>query len=263
MNEAFRARGKTFDDTDVARCYAFRPPYAAELFEAVLARVPDRSALLDLGTGNGKIAGALASKFRHVTAVDPSRPMLHVARELWQDRHNIDWVCSTAEDAPLSGPYDLVTAGASMHWMNPAVLFPKLAQHLSRNGLIAIIVGDFPMEPPWQEAWTSFVSRITERMGGKYDPKGWLANYETHEPWIDIELRQTFVHTCTQSVDDFIECQHSRASWARQKLGPVLCADFDREAKALLVPYARGGTLHFNVDTDLTIGRPRSAPITQ
>ena len=35
---------------------------------------------------------------------------------------NIRWIVADAEAAPLAGEYDLVTAGASIHWMRPAVL---------------------------------------------------------------------------------------------------------------------------------------------
>ncbi|HXZ68841.1 MAG TPA: class I SAM-dependent methyltransferase [Alphaproteobacteria bacterium] len=262
MNEAFRARGKTFDDADVARCYAFRPPYPAELFEAVLARAPGRSALLDLGTGPGKIAGALAAKFEVVTAVDPSRPMLDMARDLWRNQDNIEWTCASAEQAHLTREYDLVTAGASIHWVDPAIVFPKLAQHMSDNATIAIVNGDFPKDPPWQSAWTAFVARTAARMGDKYDPENWRATYGAYEAWIDVELKQSFVRGFSQSIDDFIECQHSRASWARHKLGPALAEDFDAETRAILTPYARDGVLRFDVATDLTLGRPRLTPLT-
>ena len=261
MSEAFRNRGKTFDDADVARCYAFRPPYPETLFDAILARVPRRSHLLDLGTGPGKIAGVLAPKFDRLTAVDPSQAMLDVARDLWSERQNIDWVCATAETAEISGPYDLVTAGASIHWMNPALIFPKLALHLAPNGAIAIIVGDFPKDPPWQNAWVDFVARWTERVGDKYQPENWRTSYALHEAWIEVDMKQTFVHPFSQSIGDFIECQHSRASWARRKLGTQFTAEFDAEARTLLAPYARDELLRFEVETELTLCRPRATPL--
>src|SRR5262249_37316609 len=144
--------------------------------------------------GPGKIAAALALHFDRVTAVDPSQPMLDVAHELWSDQRNIEWICATAEAFELSGPYDLVTAGASIHWMNPAVIFPKLARNLKPGGAAEIIVGAFPKAPPWQSAWPGFVARWSERLGEEYRPENWRASYAMHEPWIDTDLKRSFVH---------------------------------------------------------------------
>jgi hypothetical protein len=133
---------------------------------------------------------------------------------------------------------------------------------LKRDGAVAIIVGDFPKDPSWQAAWPGFVARWTERLGDKYQPENWRASYAAHETWMDLRVRQTFVHPFSQTVDDFIECQHSRASWARAKLGAKLTAEFDVELRTLVEPFARNGVLSFDVETELMLGDPRSAPLT-
>lgn len=255
-DNTFRNRGKIFDDDDAARCYAFRPAYPPDLFDMLLQRVRGRSKLLDLGTGNGKIAGALAPHFAQVTAVDPSRTMLDAARCVWPLVKNIDWVCGPAEDAPLAGPYDLVTAGASIHWMDPAIIFPKLRKCIADDGLIAIIVGDLASDPQWQEEWTEFVQRWAARLGDPNSPDVWHRNYAAHESWMTEMAKATFAQQVTQSVDDFVECQHSRASWARHRMGEAASGAFDAEIRDLLAPFTLDGKVTYPVATNLTTGRP-------
>ncbi|MFN3521428.1 MAG: hypothetical protein ACK4YQ_04215 [Phenylobacterium sp.] len=38
---------------------------------------------------------------------------------------------------------------ASLHWMTHAVLFPKLADALAPDGIIAAVDGDGPADAPW------------------------------------------------------------------------------------------------------------------
>jgi SAM-dependent methyltransferase len=130
---------KAFDNDDVARSYLCRPPYAPALYDFLLDRVPQRRRLLDLGCGPGKIAGDLAGRFDEVTALDPSGPMIALGRDLHAGRHpNIRWVHARVEDASLDDAYDLVTAGASIHWMTRETLFPRLAD---RTPILAVIGG--------------------------------------------------------------------------------------------------------------------------
>ena len=79
-------------------------------------------------------------RFEAVDAVDPSQPMLDVARE--SGVPNVRWICSTTEHAPLEDSYDLVTAGTSIHWMDPAVVFPRLRKLLDGRGFVAVLNGD-------------------------------------------------------------------------------------------------------------------------
>ncbi len=261
MNEAFRTRGKQFDDEDVARCYAFRAPYPASLFEALLARVPGRSALLDLGTGNGKIAGALAPHFVHIDAVDPSSPLLGAAKRQYPAT-NINWILGKAETAQLNGPYSLITAGVSLHWMDPAIVFPKLAAEVAPQGALALISGDGPTESDWHDEWRSFVRRWVNRMGGNFNSSWFRTMTTAHLPWIDIKEQLKFRHELTQSVEDFVECQHSRETFARKAMGEELARAYDRELSELLMPYTTNGKLSFTVECGLTLGLPRAAPLT-
>ncbi|HEY4941772.1 MAG TPA: class I SAM-dependent methyltransferase [Rhizomicrobium sp.] len=247
----------TFDDEDVARCYAHRPPYAPAAYAFLAALVPQRRVLVDLGCGTGKVAAALAGHFSNVIAIDPAVAMIEAARKI-HGHDNIRWLQARAEDVELPDTIDLVTAGTSIHWMAHDVLFPKLAE---RTDVVAVIVGDAPQNPPWQVEWraamTTWLARVHHET---YDEPSFVADGRRFEPWVDIAGRRSFSFSFRQSVEDYIACQHSRASWARARIGGALSDAFDRDLEALLRPWARDGMLTMELTSDLTWGTPRRTP---
>jgi SAM-dependent methyltransferase len=257
---AFDAKNATaFEGLDVARCYRHRPPYAPALYERFLGLLPARHRLLDLGCGPGKIARALAPYFRAVVAVDPSAPMLVAGQESDDGKpQHISWVCARAEDFVRGETFDAIAIGAAVHWMQQDVVFPKMLQWLEPAGVLAIISGDGVSASPWEEPLRAFVIRWLARVGRQYDEKGFRAAGLTYLAWMDVQGSESFVFDFEQPLDDFIECEHSRATWARDAMGEALAREFDRDLQNTLAPFARDGLLRFQVKSNLTWGRPRS-----
>ena len=247
-------RAAAFDDIDVARCYAHRPPYAPALYEFLLGLIARKQCLVDLGCGPGKIAAALAKDFAQVIAVDPAIAMIETAKAT-NPQPNIQWLHMSAEEAALPEHIDLVTAGTSIHWIKHEVLFPKLAE---RSKLVAIITGDAPPSPPWLAGESDFLTRWLARLHGRtYDRPAFVAEGRTYEPWLDIAGRREFTFTFQQSIADYIACQHSRASWPRSRMSADLVREFDRELETVLTPYAHDGMLSFELTSELAWGAPR------
>lgn len=250
--------GDAFDDADVVRCYEYRPPYAPALFEFLLGQVPRHQCALDLGCGPGKIAATLADHFGKVVAVDPSGPMIAAGRERHAARHpNIHWIQACAEDAPIGESIDLAVAGASIHWMDHDVVFPKLAE---RTSLIAVIFGDEADQPPWQAEWVVAMTEWLARLGVTYDPVAFAARGRRYEAWIDIAGRETFTAPFRQRLEDFIACQHSRAALTRARMGTALAQAFDDDLAERLRPWTDDGMLAFEVHNHLVWGSPRRTP---
>lgn len=252
----------TFEDADVARCYTHRPPYAPALYDLLLENIPGRRRALDLGCGPGKIAIVLADHFAEVTALDPSGAMIEAGRRADAGRHgNITWAHMRAEDINADRPYDLVTAGTSIHWMRHDILLPKL---VAMTPMLAVISEGGPEHlhaTCGREAWDDFLVRWLARVGRIYDKAAFDAENNRYEPWLDIAGRERFAFTFRQSVEDFIACQHSRATWARVAMGQALADEFDRELEALMRPHAREGMLELELVSELVWGVPRASPL--
>ena len=259
MSVIDQSLGQAFEHVDVARSYIARPPYPPELYQKLFGLVARRRRAVDLGCGPGKIARVLAGQFNRVEAIDPSAAMIAAGRQQDAGAHpNIEWQVSTAEAAPLPGPYDLVTAGASIHWMRHDMIFPRLAAAMHPDGVLAIISGDEVSSAIWAHEWVAFTTEWLQRLGREPNQQGYDADLRSYEDWVDIADSTSFLFSFSQPLDDFIACQHSRATWARAEMGEELAAVFDEELRALLRPYAVGGKLRYEVGSSLTWGSPRS-----
>lgn len=253
---AARPIGESFDDPQVVAAYAHRTPYPPPLYDRLADLAGERRALLDLGCGPGKIAASLSPRFGRVDAIDLSPVMIEAGRAA-HPAANIRWTASPAETAPLNGPYDLATAGASLHWMDHAMVMPRLARALAPGAMLAIVGGDGASpEAPWHEAFMALVIGWVERLGGVWNSPDVVARNSGHLRWFDEEGHESFSFHHRQSLESLIAMEHSRATWTHARMGP-LAAEFDADLRALLGPFAVDGVLTFPVRSTLTWGRPR------
>ena len=259
MASAQAVGGESFDDEDVVAAYAHRTPYPPAMHARLVELATGHGALLDLGCGPGKLAGALAGDFQQVDAVDLS-PAMIAAGKAANPATNIRWIVGPGETAPAAGPYDLIVAGSSIHWMNHEVLMPRLADALAPAAVLALVGGDGSHEAPWQPQFMAFLIRWVEVFGETWNSPAIRARGSAHEPWFDVLGREAFTHSHTQSLASVIEGEHSRATWTRARMGEVLAAKFDKELEGILSPHARGGLLSFTVRSEITWGHPRRTP---
>jgi SAM-dependent methyltransferase len=256
-----------FAQPDVVASYYARQPCAPAAYAALLAAVPGRRRALDLGCGPGPVARELAPHFAEVVALDSSAGMI-AAGQAMGGPANIRWVCARAEDFAMDEGFDLAVAGNSIHWFDPAVLFPKLA---APTPIIATVANDplFPWPPPpcGMDAWLAFLEEWSRKVGRK-TPAAWRDPPESrpqppapHEVWMDVAGRERFRFAFRQSVADFIASCHARVSWPREMMGQALAAEYDAALTELLTPFAGDdGLLALDILTDLVWGAPRAAP---
>jgi SAM-dependent methyltransferase/N-acetylglutamate synthase-like GNAT family acetyltransferase len=257
--------GARFASHRVAENYLFRAPYSREVFDILLALFGDRPRiLLDAGCGPGKITLGLIDHLDRADAVDPSAEMLRVARSLPKGGEpKIRWIQSTMEDAALDPPYGLIAAGESIHWMDIPYVLRKFAATLAPGGFLALVAGDGPVDPPWLNDERTFMLDFIRNISGKH-PAGWRDTRERlYEPLLinpgfeRIGHQVTSPMALTQTISDYLRCEHSRASWSEDHLGEKLSAEFDAAMTRLLTPHARDGVLHFSVQTRVEWGRLR------
>jgi len=255
-----------FASRRVAEHYRFRPAYSPEVIDALLSLVVEPRAVLDAGCGPGKLAFALSGRVARVHAIDPSEEMLRLARADpdGTDR-KITWTLARVEEAALEPPYGLIVAGAAIHWMDLDRVLPRFAAALAPDGVLAMVDGDAPIGAPWEAAENALFSDFIERLQGA-PPKFAATRLEQLErPFIVHPLfersgsRITAPWPVTQSIDDYLRCQHSRATWSEDYMGAALTEEFDARMRALLAPHAPGDMLHYAVRSRLEWGKPLKA----
>lgn len=112
----------------------YRIDYPVDLYEYVLAYVPDRQTAWDCATGNGQVAGALATYFTQVEATDLSANQLANAIAY----PNVTYRVATAEVSPFANEqFDLITVGQALHWFNVPAFHAEAGRVLKPNAIIA------------------------------------------------------------------------------------------------------------------------------
>lgn len=243
-----------FEEPDVARSYAGRPPYPDALFD-VLGGLADPACpvVLDVGAGTGDLARPLARRFHRVDAVDPSRAMIEAGRrQEGGDAPTLRWILGAAETAPIAPPYGLVVAGQSLAWMEWSVVLPRWREALTPGAFLAIVERTWD-DAPWRAALGPIIARHSaNREYRPYDLLGELTARGLFQAVGHRELPGEVESTVEAVLDGF----HSQNGLARHSLGASATAAFDSEARAELEPFARQGRLRIPAGAVVTWGRP-------
>ncbi len=242
---------RTFTDPSVATAYHTRPEYPPESFARLKSFVKNGRAgkALDLGCGTGFLARNLAFADQ-VDAVDFSAPMLAVAKNL-PAQTKVNWIFGKAEEVPLNGPYDLVTAAESLHWMDWDALFPHLKPHLSPGAPFVILDHKIELNP-WNQECQPVITRFSTNK--KYKAVDLIAELLSRGLYHREEEYFTDLATYSQSIADYIESYHARNGLSRERMTMEAAAEFDRLMAEILRRYARDGMLTLRLRTQLVKG---------
>ena len=111
-----------------------RPSYPPALFDWLAAQVPQRELAWDCGCGNGQASIALATRFAHVFASDPSAKQIANAEPC----ANIHYRVEPAEQCSLPDhAASLVTVAQALHWFDVDAFHAEARRVLAPNGVIA------------------------------------------------------------------------------------------------------------------------------
>jgi SAM-dependent methyltransferase len=246
--------GAVFTDAEVARAYRHRPQYPEETFTILEGLVVDPRIVLDAGAGTGMLARGMVRFAERVDAVDPSAAMIAEGRRLpGGDDPRLHWIAGTAEEAPLTPPYGLITTGQSLHWMDAGQVMPRFAAALAPGARLAILEpddGDYPLRTEMRE----IIARYSELDHHSEFPE-MVADLVASGRFVKEGERRTAPVALHRSVDEHIEFLHSTSTLARVRLGERAAA-FDADVRDL---YARRGVS--SVDRQITgvvvWGRPQ------
>lgn len=176
-----------------------RPPYPAALFDDLASLRPAQ--VLDVGSGTGKAAVPLLSRGLSVLGVEPDEQMAAVARG-----HGIPVELATFETWDDAGRrFELLTCGASWHWIDPALGAAKAARVLRRGGTLSRFwVYEVPAEPAasvLRDVYRSLAPQATPYMS--LPPGEWADPIADTEAFSSPETR-TYQWTRTLSAEEWV-----------------------------------------------------------
>jgi SAM-dependent methyltransferase len=138
---AIRAYGRVFDGV-AAEYDAARPSYAPELVDAALAAgvLAGDSAVLEIGSGTGKLTELLVARGLRVHAIEPGANLIEAARRRLGPTDAVQLELGRFEDADLpEGSYDAVFSATAFHWVEPQIGWAKVASLLRPRGMLALL----------------------------------------------------------------------------------------------------------------------------
>ena len=185
-----------------------------------------------------------------------------------------------AEDAALDGPYSLVVAAESLHWMDWSVVLPKVAAELVPGAYLALGACR-ELAPSKQEsttyepgAYLALVERGEEGLAWSAELGQLISMYSTNKEFRSYNLvhelkirglfqevgrRPTAPVPFDQSIDDHIELMHSRNGFSRDRMTVESAADFDVRYGELLQEYCTDETVRISTTVTIVWGIPGTA----
>ena len=248
-----------FQDRTVAAANRCRPPYPRAVFDLLVSLIIDEPrAVLDIGCGTGNLARPLAPLVDRVDAVDCSAAMIEEGKRLpgGQDP-KLTWILGRVEDVALRPPYALVTEGASLHWMDWDVVLPRLNDVLTPNGVLAMVSVGTEL-PPGIQPWGKELEELLERYAteaGSCPGFDLVAEVQRRGLFQEQGRIQTERVPFQQTVDEYLESFHSRATLSRERMGPEKAAAFATALREL-VSARLGDVVHFQIFGEIIWGKP-------
>ena len=136
-----RRYGKVFDQI-AAEYDRRRPAYPDELLDQAcqVAGIGRGDHVLEIGCGSGQLTRGLLARGMHVTALEPGKNLIALARKNLEGAGAVEFMNARFEDA--SFPHEhfrAVFSASALHWVDPKVSWLKIADVLVPGGTLALL----------------------------------------------------------------------------------------------------------------------------
>lgn len=242
----------------------YRPPHPAVFVDHVAGLDPG-GLVLDLGTGPGSLALALAERGRRAIGVDASPTMIEVARKRAADQgldHEVEFQVGDAHDPTGLPQVAGVVIGDALHWLDRASVLSQLDDLVQPGGFVAIMMSFAAgTAKPW---WYPMADRVIHRYLGTARRAGPDALHH-EQPGGDHEtvLRASAFRvltamrtdvTLSMNLDQVMGLQYTQAYSSPAVLGERL-AQFDGDLRRLLLAAEPGGMFTATIQPGMIIAR--------
>ena len=205
-----RRYGKVFDEI-AAEYDRHRPAYPDELVDQAcqVAGIGSGDHVLEVGCGSGQLTRGLVARGLHVTAVEPGKNLMALARRNLEGAGAVEFVNAPFEDALLPREqFQAVFCASAFHWVDPEVSWQKTADALVPGGTLAL-VQYFGLEEPRSKEdqetvlaamrkvapeiaahWPAYrdldatVSGVGQRRGNVSNAWAWLGSYDIGRDYV-------------------------------------------------------------------------------
>jgi ubiquinone/menaquinone biosynthesis C-methylase UbiE len=136
-----RRYGMVFDEI-AAEYDRYRPTYPDELVGRAcqVAGIGSGDHVLEVGCGSGQLTRSLVARGLHVTALEPGKSLIALARQNLDGAGEVEFVNAQFEDASLPREqFQAVFSASAFHWVDPKVSWQKTADVLAPGGTLALV----------------------------------------------------------------------------------------------------------------------------
>ncbi len=136
-----RCYGKVFDEIAVEYDRR-RPTYPDELVDQAceVAGIGSGDHVLEVGCGSGQLTRALVARGLHVTALEPGKSLIALARQNLEGAGDLEFVNAQFEHALLPREqFRAVFSASAFHWVDPKVSWQRAADVLVPGGTLALV----------------------------------------------------------------------------------------------------------------------------
>jgi ubiquinone/menaquinone biosynthesis C-methylase UbiE len=160
-----RRYGQVFDEI-AAEYDRHRPAYPDELIDQAcqVAGIGSGDRVLEVGCGSGQLTRGLVARGLHVTALEPGKSLIALARHNLEGAGEVEFVNAQFEDALLPREqFAAVFSASAFHWVDPKVSWQRAADVLVPGGTLALVQYcgiEEPRSKPDQEAALAAIRKV-------------------------------------------------------------------------------------------------------